>query len=122
MNATWRRSGGCLSVAEMGSRSVFLSGQAAKKNYEHPYAPSRFPLHHGTSYDQNIEGNPKNLKIPFFIQQKLLGVPYINGTSKCANSIYCLEIVSYCCGSGKIEDVSGVGNAGIRRELGQRVW
>ena len=28
--------GGCLSVAEMGSRSVFLSGQAAKKNYEHP--------------------------------------------------------------------------------------
>ena len=37
----WWRAG--LLVAEMGSRSVFLSGQAAKKNYEHPYAPSRSP-------------------------------------------------------------------------------
>ena len=27
----------------VGSRSVFLSGQAAKKNDEHPYAPSRSP-------------------------------------------------------------------------------
>ena len=47
----------CVAVV---SRSVFLSGQAAKKNYEHPYAPSRSPLHHGTSYDQNIEGTPDN--------------------------------------------------------------
>ena len=50
----WRRSGGCLSVAEMGSRSVFLSGQAAKKNYEHPYAPSRSPLHHRPRVSEQV--------------------------------------------------------------------
>ena len=51
----------CVAVV---SRSVFLSGKAAKKNYEHPYAPSRSPLHHRPRvYEQvsKCQQNPRML-------------------------------------------------------------